>query len=85
MSVSLSALYFAPLVGRNLEASRYNGTMARGWESKSVEEQMAAGPQQSTAISGGGPDVKRQQLDKANRARQLQALNLQKENLRDLQ
>jgi len=55
--------------------------MARGWESKSVEEQMAAGPQQSTAISGSGPDMKRQQLDKANRARQLQALNLQRENI----
>jgi len=53
--------------------------MARGWESKSVEEQMAASQQQS--FSGSAQDVRKQQTDKAHHARQLQALNLQKENI----
>jgi hypothetical protein len=53
--------------------------MARGWESKSVEEQMAASQQQS--FSGSAQDLRRQQVDKAHIARQLQALNLQKENI----
>jgi hypothetical protein len=54
--------------------------MARGWESKSVEEQMntntqpAAGPENE--------DARRQaQVFRANRLRQIQALNLQKENI----
>jgi hypothetical protein len=54
--------------------------MARGWESKSVEEQMAAS-QQSANFSGSAQDLRQQQMDKAHRARQLQALNLQKENI----
>jgi hypothetical protein len=53
--------------------------MARGWESKSVEEQMAASQQQS--FSGSAQDLRKQQTDKAHHARQLQALNLQKENI----
>jgi hypothetical protein len=53
--------------------------MARGWESKSVEEQMAASQQQS--FSGSAQDTRKQQTDKAHHARQLQALNLQKENI----
>jgi len=53
--------------------------MARGWESKSVEEQMAASQQQS--FSGSAQDIRKQQTDKAHHARQLQALNLQKENI----
>jgi hypothetical protein len=53
--------------------------MARGWESKSVEEQMAASQQQS--FSGSAQDLRKQQTDKAHIARQLQALNLQKENI----
>jgi hypothetical protein len=53
--------------------------MARGWESKSVEEQMAASQQQS--FSGSAQDLRKQQTDKAHHTRQLQALNLQKENI----
>jgi hypothetical protein len=57
--------------------------MARGWESKSVEEQMAAGPQHSrpAEFSGSAGDLRKQQLDKAHHARQVQALNLQRENI----
>jgi hypothetical protein len=55
--------------------------MARGWESKSVEEQMAAGQQQSSTFSGSAQDQRRQQVDKAHLARQRQALDLQKENI----
>jgi hypothetical protein len=55
--------------------------MARGWESKSVEEQMAASQQQSSIFSGSAQDLRKQQVDKAHHARQLQALNLQKENI----
>jgi hypothetical protein len=53
--------------------------MARGWESKSVEEQMAASQQQSSMFSGSAQDLRKQQVDKAHHARQMQALNLQKE------
>ena len=53
--------------------------MARGWESKSVEEQMAASQQQSSMFSGSAQDLRKQQVDKAQRARQLQELNLQRE------
>jgi hypothetical protein len=61
--------------------STYNGNMARGWESKSVEEQMAASQQQSSLFSGSAQDLRKQQIDKAHHARQIQALNLQKENI----
>jgi hypothetical protein len=63
----------------NFEHSGYNEVMARGWESKSVEEQMAAGPQQSSIFSGSAQDLKKQQVDKAHHARKLQELNLKKE------
>ena len=53
--------------------------MARGWESKSVEEQMAASQQQSSIFSGSAQDLRKQQVDKAHRARQIQELNLQRE------
>jgi len=53
--------------------------MARGWESKSVEEQMAAGQQQSSIFSGSAQDLRKQQVDKAHLARQRQELNLQRE------
>jgi hypothetical protein len=59
--------------------SKYNEDMARGWESKSVEEQMAASQQQSSMFSGSAQDLRKQQVDKAHHARQMQALNLQKE------
>jgi hypothetical protein len=54
--------------------------MARGWESKSVEEQMAAS-QQSAAFSGSAKDLQKQQVDKAHLARQRQQLHLQRENI----
>jgi hypothetical protein len=53
--------------------------MARGWESKSVEEQMAASQQQSSIFSGSAQDLRKQQVDKAHHARKLQELNLKKE------
>jgi hypothetical protein len=57
--------------------------MARGWESKSVEEQMATSQQQpvkqSSNFSGSASDLRKQQVDKAHHARQLQELNLKKE------
>jgi hypothetical protein len=56
--------------------------MARGWESKSVEEQMATSQQtvkQSSTFSGSASDLRKQQVDKAHHARQLQELNLKKE------
>jgi hypothetical protein len=53
--------------------------MARGWESKSVEEQMAASQQQSSIFSGSAQDLRKQQVDKAHRSRQIQELNLQRE------
>ncbi len=42
---------------------------------------MAASQQQSANFSGSAKDLKKQQVDKAHIARQLQALNLQKENI----
>ena len=66
---------------RNRVHPKYNQDMARGWESKSVEEQMAAGQQQSSNFSGSAKDLHKQQADKAHIARQLQALHLQKENI----
>jgi hypothetical protein len=59
--------------------------MARGWESKSVEEQMATSQQQTSifsgSASGSAKDLRKQQVDKAHLARQRQELNLQKENI----
>jgi hypothetical protein len=59
--------------------------MARGWESKSVEEQMATSQQQplkqSPAFSGSAGDLRKQQTDKAHHARKIQELNLQRENI----
>jgi hypothetical protein len=40
---------------------------------------MAAAPQQSSIFSGSAQDLRKQQVDKAQRARQLQELNLQRE------
>ncbi len=42
---------------------------------------MAASQQQSSLFSGSAQDLRKQQLDKAHHARQIQALNLQKENI----
>jgi hypothetical protein len=54
--------------------------MARGWESKSVEEQMAAS-QQSSVFPVSAQETRRIQVEKAHVERQRQALELQKENI----
>jgi hypothetical protein len=59
--------------------------MARGWESKSVEEQMASVMQAPVADSGNRMVTEEQRrvaaLERAARERQLQALSLQRENI----
>jgi hypothetical protein len=59
--------------------------MARGWESKSVEEQMASVVEARVADSGNKmvtEDERRAaELQRTTRERQLQALNLQRENI----
>jgi hypothetical protein len=53
----------------------YHETMARGWESKSVEEQQTnAGPSTDEAR-------KNTDLEQANRKRQMQELDLQRERI----
>jgi hypothetical protein len=58
--------------------------MARGWESKSVEEQMAS-VEHAPAHAGSlyvNPEVKRAaEQDRTQRARQKQTLELQRENI----
>jgi hypothetical protein len=54
----------------------YHKVMARGWESKSVEEQQAvAGPQSAEAVK------KQDGREEANRKRQIQELDLQRERI----
>jgi hypothetical protein len=59
--------------------------MARGWESKSVEEQMATAHQTATPHPGNGFDPKgsKREAEQARlqRERQKQALRLQMENI----
>jgi hypothetical protein len=59
--------------------------MARGWESKSVEEQMANASGVSGIVGGEKPlneeGRRAVQLARAARERQKQALNLQRENI----
>jgi hypothetical protein len=59
--------------------------MARGWESKSVEEQMASVVEAPVADSSNRmvtEDERRAaELQRTTRERQLQALNLQRENI----
>jgi hypothetical protein len=59
--------------------------MARGWESKSVEEQMASVSQGPQALSRNGFDsdeARRQdEQRRAERERKLQSLNLQREHI----
>jgi transcriptional regulator GlxA family with amidase domain len=58
--------------------------MARGWESKSVEEQMASIQQAVPIVSAGigeGEAKRIAEQERIRRARQKQALNLQKENI----
>jgi hypothetical protein len=65
---------------RRFSAFPYNRNMARGWESKSVEEQMASESGPSVVTN---PDAarKRRQLEEADRSRQLQTLTMQRENI----
>jgi hypothetical protein len=53
--------------------------MARGWESKAVEEQMANGFEGSGSMNGDQRRVAAQ--ERAARERNKQALNLQRENI----
>ncbi len=59
--------------------------MARGWESKSVEEQMAKALESPVANTSNGhvsEEARREaELQRAARERQLQDLNLQRENI----
>lgn len=59
--------------------------MARGWESKSVEEQMASVEQPVAAASGNGylnDEMRRAaELERQQKARRKQALELQRENI----
>jgi hypothetical protein len=56
--------------------------MARGWESKSVEEQMATMQQPVVAVSGNISEAKRvADLERQHKARQKQALEMQRENI----
>jgi hypothetical protein len=59
--------------------------MARGWESKSVEEQMATvqqGPQVYSRNGFESDEARRQdEQRRADRARKLQTLNLQREHI----
>jgi hypothetical protein len=55
--------------------------MARGWESKSVEEQRNVAQQQTYRLASDVEDRRMAQVRKANLDRQRQALNLQRENI----
>ncbi len=59
--------------------------MARGWESKSVEEQMASVMEAPVADSGNRMVTEEErraaELQRTTRERQIQALNLQRENI----
>jgi uncharacterized protein YlxW (UPF0749 family) len=59
--------------------------MARGWESKSVEEQRSMIMENPVATSSSQPqsedDRRAAQLQRASRTRQRQALDLQRENI----
>jgi hypothetical protein len=57
----------------------YHKDMARGWESKSVaDQQSSAGPTASGAVNEAS---KRNGVEQANRARQKQELDLQRERI----
>jgi hypothetical protein len=56
--------------------------MARGWESKSVEEQMAESQRSTSAVLDGSEESKhRVALERAARERQRQELELQREHI----
>jgi hypothetical protein len=55
--------------------------MARGWESKSVEEQMANASGDSSAVLTNDEQHRVAAQDRATRERQKQSLNLQRENI----
>jgi hypothetical protein len=64
-----------------LHQCQYNLCMARGWESKSVEEQMSVSQQSTSLGSGGMQQARQEQMRQASLARQRQALSLQRENI----
>jgi hypothetical protein len=63
------AYYFSP-------ALTYHKNMARGWESKSVEDQQSSPVSRSSEVE---TNVHQQDLDRAKQARQKQELDLQRE------
>jgi hypothetical protein len=52
--------------------------MARGWESKSVEDQQASPESRSSEVT---TNLQQQNLDRAKQARQKQELDLQRERI----
>ncbi|MDR3740454.1 MAG: hypothetical protein P4L40_15680 [Terracidiphilus sp.] len=73
------------LAGQGAGQQPYNESMARGWESKSVEEQMANAAQALTPASGSSFSTEEQKRlafqQQAKRARRRQQLNLERENI----
>jgi hypothetical protein len=63
------AYYFSP-------ALTYHENMARGWESKSVEDQQSSPDSRSSEVA---TNLQQQDLDRAKLARQKQELDLQRE------
>jgi len=58
--------------------------MARGWESKSVEEQMASvehAPAHAGSVDGSTDAKRAAEQERTHRARQKQSLELQRENI----
>jgi hypothetical protein len=68
-------------MGRDTSNPPYNENMARGWESKSVEEQMAS--VEMRPRNGLDSDEARRLMEqeRAERERKRQSLNLQRENI----
>ena len=58
----------------------YGNPAARGWESKSVEEQMASESKPSV-VTNPNAERKLQQRESADKARELQTLTMQRENI----
>ena len=57
----------------------YHRDMARGWESKSVEEQQSSA--EVSALGAASDSIKRDGLERAKRERQKQELDLQRERI----
>lgn len=70
-----------PLRRARMQHRAYHGIMARGWESKSVEEQVEQ--QQNSAPLPQSFETAQQTAARATRARERQALELQRERILD--